>query len=167
MGCCLTTTSSTRYAANLQTAQTPDSVITPLPQARIVVVRRDPRDNLFSIYKNMFGEGRHLYSYDLNDLAEVYKTFDDLIAFWRKISPGRIYEIHYEDLVRNPELETRKLLEAIDLPLEDACLAPEKNPRQVDTLSVYQVRQPVYHSSIGAWKHYEKDLNLWLRKLDL
>lgn len=138
-----------------------------LPQARIVVVRRDPRDNLFSIYKNMFGEGRHLYSYDLNDLAEVYKTFDDLIAFWRKISPGRIYEIHYEDLVRNPELETRKLLEAIDLPLEDACLAPEKNPRQVDTLSVYQVRQPVYHSSIGAWKHYEKDLNLWLRKLDL
>ncbi|MCB1399562.1 MAG: sulfotransferase, partial [Rhodobacteraceae bacterium] len=54
-----------------------------LPRARFIVVRRDPRDTLLSIYKNKFAEGTHLYAYDLKDLAIYYRSFVEMVAFWR------------------------------------------------------------------------------------
>ncbi len=129
-----------------------------LPKARVIVVRRDPRDNLLSIYKNLFPEGRHLYSYDLEDLAAYYQMFDEIINFWREIAPDRFYEIQYEELISDPEGQSRALIAAAGLPWEDACLNFHQNKRRVDTLSVYQVRQPMYKSSMAAWKRYENDL---------
>ena len=46
-----------------------------MPNAKIVIVRRDPRDNLLSIYKNVFPVGTHQYSYNLTLAAEYYKLF--------------------------------------------------------------------------------------------
>lgn len=59
-----------------------------LPKAHVVVVRRDPRDNLLSIYKNVFREGSHRYAYNLRDLGAYYKSFEDMIDFWRYTFPG-------------------------------------------------------------------------------
>jgi hypothetical protein len=129
-----------------------------LPRAHVVVVRRDPRDNLLSIYKNVFLEGTHGYAYNLRDLGTYYKLFEDMIAFWRKTLPGYFHEIHYDALTANPEEESRKLLAACGLKWEDACLNSHQTKRRVDTLSVYQVRQPIYRSSVKAWQRYEDDL---------
>lgn len=129
-----------------------------MPNARFIVVRRDPRDNLFSIYKNRFSEGTHGYAYDLKTLGTYYKLFDELIAYWRDLFPDAFYEIHYEDLIANQEEEARKLIAAAGLEWEDACLEFYKNKRDVKTLSVYQVRQPIYKSSVKAWEHYKEDL---------
>ncbi len=129
-----------------------------LPRARIVVVRRDPRDNLLSVYKNVFPEGTHLYSYDLRDLGQYYRMFVEMLDFWRAIRPEGFTELRYEDLIAAPEPETRRLLAACNLDWEDACLNFHRNTRKVDTLSVYQVRQPIYRSSVGAWRRYEKEL---------
>ena len=129
-----------------------------LPKARIIVVRRDPRDNLLSIYQNVFPTGTHLYSYDLKDLAEYYKMFVEMIDFWREIAPDRFTEIWYDDLIENPEEQSRKLIAACGLEWEDACLNFHQNKRRVDTLSVYQVRQPIYRSSLKGWKRYETQL---------
>ena len=129
-----------------------------LPKAKIVVVRRDPRDNLLSVYKNVFPTGGHLYSYDLDDLGQYYRMFVEMIEFWRDMNPGGFHEIWYEDLIANPEEETRKLIAASGLEWEDACLNFHENKRKVNTLSVYQVRQPIYKSSVKAWQRYEKEL---------
>ncbi|MCI2398299.1 tetratricopeptide repeat-containing sulfotransferase family protein [Aliiroseovarius subalbicans] len=129
-----------------------------MPNSKLVVLRRDPRDNLFSIFKNRFASGQHLYSYDLETLVEVYRNFLRMLDFWREIAPDRMYEIQYEELVANPEAETRKLLEFCDLEWEDDCLNFHQNKRQVNTLSVYQVRQPMYKSSVAAWRRYEEHL---------
>lgn len=129
-----------------------------LPKARIVVVRRDPRDNLLSIYKNVFPEGSHLYSNDLSDLGQYYRMFVEMIDFWRGIAPDRFYEIQYEDLIADPEVQSRALIDACGLDWEDACLNFHQNKRRVDTLSLYQVRQPIYKSSVKGWKRYEKEL---------
>ena len=129
-----------------------------LPRARVVVVRRDPRDNLLSIYKNVFHEGAHRYAYNLEDLGHYYKEFARMIDFWRARLPGYFHEISYDALTANPEAEARKLLAACDLEWEDACLNFHQNTNRVDTLSVYQVRQPIYRSSVKAWQRYEKDL---------
>ncbi|WP_212522995.1 tetratricopeptide repeat-containing sulfotransferase family protein [Actibacterium sp. MT2.3-13A] len=143
---------------SIQTYMLMGAIRLAMPRARFVLVRRDPRDLLFSIYKNYFREGTHTYAYDLATLGRYYRLFEEMVDFWREKLPGGFHEIQYEDLVANPEEETRKLLAACALDWEDQCLSFHENRRQVSTLSVHQVRQPLYASSMAAWKRYEKEL---------
>ncbi|MFZ1468527.1 MAG: sulfotransferase [Paracoccaceae bacterium] len=136
-----------------------------LPNARFIVVRRDPRDTLLSIYKNVFPEGTHLYGYDQVDLARHYATFDRMIAFWRARVPDWFHEVHYEALVADPEPQSRALLAACGLEWEDACLNFHTNTRKVETLSVFQVRQPINKGSVRAWERYRDRLAPMISRL--
>lgn len=136
-----------------------------MPNARFVIVRRDPRDNLLSIFKNKFPDDTHLYAYDQRDLAITYATFVEMVDFWRDRVPDWFYEVQYEELVANPEAETRKLIAACGLPWEDACLKPQDNERKVETLSVFQARQPISKASVKAWQRYERELAPMLDEL--
>lgn len=137
-----------------------------MPRARVVVVRRDPRDTLLSIYRNSFPPGTHEYAYDLKTLGAYYRLFDQTIEAWRRQFPDWFVEIAYEDLVADPEPQIRRLLAACDLPFEPGCLASHKSKRDVRTLSVYQVRQPIYASSVKGWERYKDDLAPMLTALD-
>jgi hypothetical protein len=77
---------------------------------------------------------------------------------WREALPGRLLEIDYEDLVENQEQASRRLIDFVGLPWDDACLRPQDVKRTVLTASVWQVRQPVYKRSAGRWKNYERHL---------
>ena len=78
---------------------------------------------------------------------------------WKKILPNPIYDISYENLVNNVEEESKKLLEFIGLDWEDNCLDFHKTKRQILTASLWQVRQPLFDSSVGRWKKYRKYIN--------
>lgn len=136
-----------------------------LPNARFVVVQRDPRDTLLSMFKNKFPDGTHLYAYDQRDLAATYATFVDIVDFWRSVIPDAFVEVSYEQLVADPEAETRKLIAACGLEWDDACLKPQENTRKVETLSLYQVRQPISKASVKGWRRFEKDLKPMLDAL--
>ena len=138
-----------------------------LPNSTIVLVTRDPKDNLYSIYKNRFPQGTHLYSYDFNDVAVYYEMYREIVEFWREAMPSSFFEIRYEDLISEPEPWTRALLEACNLDWEESCLEFHRHQRTVKTLSLYQVRQPIYTSSIGSWKKYAKDLEPLFDRLSL
>ena len=129
-----------------------------LPNARFVVVRRDPRDNLFSIYKSRFAQGTHGYAYDLEKLARYYDEFECMIGLWRERVPDWFYEVSYETLVADPEEETRRLIAACGLDWEDACLNFHERAGRVQTLSVFQVRQPITSASVKGWRRFEADL---------
>lgn len=137
-----------------------------MPSARVIVVRRDPRDNLYSIYKNHFMPGTHKYSYDLEDLAAYYASFIKILDFWREKLPGAFHEIYYEELVNDPEPQARALVAAAGLDWEDGCLDFHKSKGLVRTLSVQQVRQPIYKSSTRAWQRYETELQPLFRALE-
>lgn len=130
-----------------------------MPNARFVIVRRDPRDNLLSMYKNVFPNGGHEYAYSLSDLARRYKSFVSFVDLWRELTPDWFYEIQYEDLIANPEEESRKLIDACGLQWEDACLDFHRSDNRIKTLSLYQARQPIYKSSSKAWERYGDELN--------
>lgn len=143
---------------SIQTYMLMGAIKLAMPKARIVLVRRDPRDVLLSIYKNFFREGTHTYAYDLKTLGEYYRLFDDMVEFWREKLPGGFHEIHYENLIAEPEAQSRALLAACDLDWEDQCLSFYENKRSVATLSVAQVRQPMYATSLKGWKRFEDEL---------
>ena len=129
-----------------------------LPNARVVVVRRDPRDNLLSIYKNVFPEGTHPYAYDLVDLAGYYKLFDRMIDFWTAELGDWFYQVNYEDITSDPENQIRRLVDFAGLDWEEDCLNFHQNKAAVKTLSVYQARQPIYKSSVKSWQNFEAEL---------
>jgi len=94
---------------------------------------------------------------DLDELSKFYVNYRRLMAHWHRIVPGRILDLAYEDVVSSLEPSTRRLLEYVGLPFEEACLEFHHNPPNDDASSV-QVRRPIYDSSVQQWRHYADEL---------
>jgi hypothetical protein len=119
-----------------------------LPQARIIVCRRDPLETCLSCYRQHFAG---------NDYT---RTFEDLAAYWREFDrstrqlaaahPARVYEHVYEDLIADPQRGIRALLEFCALPFEESCLRFHETVRDVRSPSAAQVREPLRNSARAA-----------------
>ena len=72
-----------------------------------------------------------------------------------------------EDTVEDIEAQSRRLLDFLDLPFEEGVLSFYATKRVVKTPSASQVREPIYKSSIAAWKKYEKHLGPLIENLEV
>jgi tetratricopeptide (TPR) repeat protein len=131
-----------------------------LPAASIVVLRRHPLDAGLSNFRQLFATGFSYYDYarDLRDIGRYYAQFERLLAHWQATLPGRVHEVWYESLVAEQRAETERLLTHCRLPWEEACLHFERNASAIATASAVQVRQPLYASSVGRWRRYQRHL---------
>jgi tetratricopeptide (TPR) repeat protein len=132
-------------------------ILKAFPDASVAHLTRHPMDACYAIYKTLFRMG-YPYSYDLVDLARYYAAYDRLMNHWRLIFPGRVIEVSYEALANAPEAQTRRLLEACNLPFEADCLAFHDRAGPAATASAVQVRQPIHQRSVGLWRRYEREL---------
>ena len=128
-----------------------------LPNARIIHLNRNPIDNALGMYKALFRMG-YPFSYDFDDLAKYMRAKAELMAHWHAVLPGRVTEVHYEDIVSDQEAQTRRLLAEVELPWNAACLDFHKNNSPTATASAAQVRRPLYASSVDRWRRYETQL---------
>ena len=80
------------------------------------------------------------------------------MEYWKQRFPTKILDIRYEDMVQDVENNSRRIIDFIELDWEDACLEFYKSDRVVQTASLWQVRNPIYKSSVGRWQHYAKHL---------
>jgi tetratricopeptide (TPR) repeat protein len=135
-----------------------------LPQATVIDVRRHPMDSCFSAFKQHFAEGQS-FSYDLDDLGRYYRCYLALMDHWDQVLPGKVLHLQYEELIREPDTVIRRLLAHCGLAFESACLNFHETQRPVRTASSEQVRQPLYASGVGYWKHFSKDLKPLKRSL--
>jgi tetratricopeptide (TPR) repeat protein len=135
-----------------------------LPNALVIDVRRHPMDACFSSFKQYFAAGQ-TFSYDLGDLGRYYRCYLALMDHWDAVLPGKVLQVRYEELVRSPEAGIRRLLEHCGLDFEPGCLAFHETQRSVRTASAEQVRQPIYTSAVGHWRHFEKELEPLRRAL--
>jgi tetratricopeptide (TPR) repeat protein len=135
-----------------------------LPRAILIDARRHPMDACFSTFKQHFAEGQ-TFSYDLEDLGRYYRCYLSLMDHWDKVLPGKVLHLQYEELVRDPEANIRRLLEHCGLAFEPACLSFHETRRAVRTASAEQVRQPLYTSGVGYWRHFDKELEPLRRAL--
>ncbi len=135
-------------------------VIRALPNARIVCLRRNPMDTIWSNYKNLFASqsAYYAYSYDLMDTARYYARFDRLMALWDRLWPGRVLQLSYEALVADQEGQTRRLLDHCGLEWDAACLSFHENSAAVATPSAAQVRRPINADAVARWKRHEEGL---------
>ena len=123
------------------------------PKARIIHCRRDAIDNCLSCYFLSFNEDNS-YAADLHTLGLYYREYDRLMRHWDTVFPGQILQNRYEDMVSDQEGQSRRLIEHLGLPWDDACLRFFDKPGSVNTFSRWQVRQPIYTSSVNRWKAY-------------
>lgn len=128
-----------------------------LPNARVINAKRHPLDTCLGCYKQHFASGQ-TFTYDLEELAEFYLEYDRLMAHWHAVLPGFVLDVQYEELIADQEGQTRRLLEFCGLPFEQPCLEFHRTERPVQTASSEQVRQPLYSSSVGHWRRYERHL---------
>jgi tetratricopeptide (TPR) repeat protein len=127
------------------------------PKAKVIHCRRDPLDTCLSCYFQNFLRGQE-YSFDLGELGRFHGDYRRLMAHWRAILPLPVFELSYEALVSEQERVSRDLLAFCGLDWDPACAAFHQTERSVGTASRWQVRQPIYHHSIGRWRHYQHHL---------
>jgi tetratricopeptide (TPR) repeat protein len=139
-------------------------IATLLPKAKIIHCVRDPRATCVSIFMQGFSEA-HYYASDLKGLGEYYGYYLQIMAYWKEQFPGRILDLHYEEVIDQPESTIRNLLAYCDLPFEDNCLTFHKTDRAVLTPSFLQVRKPIYPQAVAGWRRYEKYLTPLLEGL--
>ena len=135
-----------------------------LPHARVINARRHPLDSCLGSYKQLFGKGQN-FTYDIQELGLYYRQYHATIEHWHRVLPGKVLDVHYEDMVCDFEVQVRRILEHCGLPFEESCLRFHETPRTVRTASSEQVRQPLYARSLGLWRRYERHLGEWKEEL--
>jgi tetratricopeptide (TPR) repeat protein len=135
-----------------------------LPNATIIDARRHPMDACFSTFRQYFAEGQ-TFSYDLGDLGRYYRCYLSLMDHWDAVLPGKVLHVAYEQLVEDTEASVRRLLAHCRLPFDAACLRFHQTQRPVRTASAEQVRQPIYTSAVGYWRHFARELEPLKRAL--
>lgn len=131
------------------------------PNARIISVRRDPRDIAISNYFTDYAarHGGMGFAYDLQWIGEQLADHNLLMHHWNQLFPGEILEVRYEDVVSDPEHEARRMLAYLGVQWESQVLDTSELDRPVKTASVWQVRQPIYQTARERWRRYEDFLS--------
>lgn len=128
-----------------------------IPNAKVINALRNPVDSCLGSYKQLFASGQP-FTYDLVELGEYYLQYHRLMEHWHRVMPGFVLDVHYEHVVNDLENETRRMLDFCGLRFEENCLNFHQTRRAVKTASSEQVRRPIYSSSVGIWRNYEKHL---------
>ena len=128
-----------------------------LPNAKIIDARRHPLDACTGNLRQLYARGQ-TFSYDQTDIGEYYLQYQRMMDHWDEVLPAVVLHVQYEDVVADLETQVRRILEYLQLPWEDACLNYHQSDRAVRTASSEQVRQPIYTSGIGYWRHYDSQL---------
>jgi len=139
-------------------------IVTLFPRAKLIHCRRDPRDVALSCWMTNFGQVR--WACNPDHIASRVIEYNRVMDHWRQALPARVFDVDYEAIVANLERPARDLLAWCGLEWDPACLEFHKTRRPVQSASVAQVRRPIYISSVGRWKNYERSLAPLFAKLN-
>ena len=128
------------------------------PNSKIIHCERNSMDTCYSNFKNAFSGVSLGFCYNLEKLGNYFNMYKDLMLFWNTKFTGQIYNLSYEKLIRNKDLEVKNLIKFCELSWDEKCLNPHLNKKTVATASLAQVRTPVYKSSVDKWKNVEDEL---------
>lgn len=129
-------------------------IATLFPDSTVIRCRRNPLD----VFVSCYCQNLNTPFCDLQILPEYEHAYRQLMGHWESVLPIRIHTVDYESLVSAPEPSIRSLIDACGVPWDPQCLDFQNNRRAVRTPSKWQVRQPMYRSSINGWRRFERHL---------
>ncbi len=134
------------------------------PRAKLIHCRRDLRDVALSCWMTHFQEVS--WANDQEHIASRFSGYQRIMEHWHNVLPTPLLEVDYEETVVDLEGVARKLVSWCGLEWEPRCLEFHRLKRPVTTASALQVRQPIYGTSVGRWKHYEPALRSLFARLE-
>lgn len=136
-----------------------------LPEARILHMVRNPIDTCFSNLRTLFSDV-NTFSYDQIQLVEWFNQYRSLMAHWHRAIPGRILDVHYDELVADPGDVMHRVLEFCGLPWHPSAtqLTPSASGA-IATASSPQLRSGIIQGRTAAWAPYEELLGPLIRGL--
>ena len=127
------------------------------PNATIIHAMRHPLDSCLSCYFQNFAE--LWWANDLQIIGKEYVLYRKSMEYWKSVVPeGTIIDVEYERLVEDPEIQSRRMLDAIGLEWDPVVLEFYRKKGVVRTASVAQTRQKIYKSSRARWMNYAQHL---------
>ena len=135
------------------------------PNAKVIHCKRNARDVCLSNYFQLYTQGQH-YSYRLSDLALYHREYVSLMSFWRRHLPIEMYDVVYEELVNDQEVQSRGIIDYLGVPWDERCLQFHTTRRAVQTASHWQVRQPISNRSAERWRHYQAFFGAFFEELE-
>ncbi len=128
------------------------------PNAKFICTIRNPLDVCLSVYFQHLGNELP-YSNKLISIAQYYIQYLKLVRHWQQLMPDSILIMDYEKLVASQTDSSQQLLKFCGLPWQDQCLEFYAHNNAIKTASLWQVRQPMYQSSVHRFKNYADQLS--------
>jgi tetratricopeptide (TPR) repeat protein len=128
------------------------------PNAKILLAIRHPCDVLLSCYMQHFRAPDFVQlCQDLPTLTAGYRRAFDFWYTQQALLAADVLELRYETFVNSFESQIRQVVRFLELPWDDAALAPgtrAQEKRFISTPSYSQVVQPVTAKAVGRWLPY-------------
>lgn len=131
------------------------------PEAKVIFALRDPRDVVLSCFQQTFAMNVAMYQFlKLDTAARYYDQVMSLGRLYRRKLPLNLHEVRYENVVGDLRGEIEPLLAFLGLDWNDAVerYYEAARKRVIKTPSAKQVIEKPYQSSIGKWRHYDKQM---------
>jgi len=136
------------------------------PGCTIVHTTRDALDCCVSNYVQSFAQD-HPHTRDQDWLGRYRRDHDRVMDAWRSLDGLNLIEINYDDLVRDPETQTRRVTDALGVAWDERVLAFHKSRRSIATASREQVREPIHTRSVRRAARFGSRLDPLRRALGL
>jgi Tfp pilus assembly protein PilF len=131
------------------------------PEAKVLFALRDPRDVVFSAFRNRFSVSTDSFEFlRLEDCAHYYAAVMGLSElYWAKL-PLNLRGHRYEDLMKDFDATVKAVCNFIGIEWNESMREFSQGVRAVNVRSVSapQVRQGLYGGAAGQWRRYEREL---------
>jgi tetratricopeptide (TPR) repeat protein len=130
------------------------------PDARIIVMRRDPRDVVWSCFRTNFALSAAAMEFTtLESTARHYDALMTLMGRCFEVLPLTVHELRYDALVRDFDATTKVLCDFLGLTWSPEMRAFNKTAqcRGVATASAAQVRRVLYDGT-KQWERYKAQM---------
>jgi hypothetical protein len=131
-----------------------------LPETRLVIALRDPRDVVLSCYLRYLPLNAVSVRFlDIERTADRYALDMSAWLKFRDLVDVPWCEVRYEDTVADVAGQARRALATLGLPWHDQVLDYRQRltaTKQVTSPSYEAVAQPIYTRAIGRWRNYER-----------
>jgi tetratricopeptide (TPR) repeat protein len=135
-----------------------------LPQAKILRMVRDPVETCFSNLRELFSDVNP-WSYDPLEMADYHHQSERLAAHWHQAYPGRMLDVDYGALTREPRAELVRVTDFCGLALQAPMLDIGSRTRAVATASAIQARGAVKALDTPKWAPYAQPLAPMIQRL--